>query len=79
MISRVFLLLLICLWSDVCVAQVNCGEQPKDVPTETQQELKGDVEGKAQLFTKLLGNAELSRSNMIRLILSKAYSLRGNF
>lgn len=37
---------------------VNCGEQPK-IPPDVEESIKGDVQGKAQLFTKLLGNAEL--------------------
>ena len=41
------------------VAQVNCGAEPHDVPVEVQEELKGDVQGKAQLFTRLLGEAQL--------------------
>jgi hypothetical protein len=41
------------------VAQISCGDAPKDVPVNTQDSLKGDVEGKAQLFTKLLGNANI--------------------
>lgn len=59
MTVRFFLFLLFCLWSDIGVAQVNCGEQPKDLPAEIQQDVKGEIDGKAQLFTKLLGNAEL--------------------
>ena len=42
------------------IAQVNCGDQPKDVPPDVQQKLSGDVQGKAQLFTKLLGDADLT-------------------
>jgi WD40 repeat protein len=38
---------------------VNCGEQPKELPPDVQERIKGDVEGKAQLFTKLLGSAQL--------------------
>ena len=38
---------------------VNCGEQPKELPADVEQRIKGDVEGKAQLFTKLLGDAAL--------------------
>jgi hypothetical protein len=42
------------------IAQVNCGDQPKDVPPDVQQKLSGDIQGKAQLFTKLLGDAGLT-------------------
>jgi WD40 repeat protein len=38
---------------------VNCGAQPKELPPDVQEKIKGDVEGKAQLFTKLLGDAAL--------------------
>lgn len=38
--------------------QISCGEVPK-IQRSVEQKLKGDVEGKAQLFTKLLGNADL--------------------
>ncbi|MGC2523483.1 MAG: hypothetical protein WA417_12745 [Stellaceae bacterium] len=40
-------------------AQVDCGTNPKDVPPDVQQTLSGDVEGKAQLFTKLIGDANI--------------------
>src|SRR5436305_1195140 len=49
------------IWLSFCfhaAAQVSCGEQPT-IPADVEQQLKGDVEGKAQLFTKLLGKAEL--------------------
>src|ERR1700676_347805 len=53
------------MWIFICcpvaaLAQtVNCGEQPKELPPDVQERIKGDVEGKAQLFTKLLGSAQL--------------------
>jgi hypothetical protein len=56
--SIVFAMLLAFLVSPA-VAQVDCGPNPKDVPPDVQQTLSGDVEGKAQLFTKLLGDANL--------------------
>lgn len=40
-------------------AEVFCGDVPKDVPISTQDQLKADVDGKAQLLTKLLGNAQI--------------------
>jgi hypothetical protein len=40
-------------------AEVSCGDAPKDVPVSTQEQLKADVDSKAQLLTKLLGNAQL--------------------
>src|SRR5215831_6592888 len=40
-------------------AQISCGEATKDVPVAVQEQLKGDVEGKAQLITKMLGDAQL--------------------
>src|SRR5207245_5562024 len=39
--------------------QTNCGDLPKDIPKSTQEKLKGDVEGKAQLLTRLIGDAQL--------------------
>jgi hypothetical protein len=41
------------------MAQSLCGEAPKDLPTLTQEQLKGDVEGKAELLARLLGSAQL--------------------
>src|SRR6185437_5014881 len=38
--------------------QISCGEVPK-IQRSVEQKLKGDVEGKAQLLTKLLGNADV--------------------
>ena len=38
---------------------IECGGQPENVPSSIQQSLSGDVEGKAQAFTKLLGDASL--------------------
>jgi hypothetical protein len=38
--------------------QISCGDMPK-IQRSIEQKLKGDVEGKAQLFTKLLGNADV--------------------
>jgi hypothetical protein len=47
------------LFSGPVAAQVNCGAQPHDVPIEVQEQLKGDIQGKAQMFTRLLGDAQL--------------------
>src|SRR5260370_37776756 len=41
------------------MAQISCGELPKDLPVAVREQLKGDVEGKAQLLTKMLGDAQL--------------------
>jgi hypothetical protein len=41
------------------VAQTKCGDAPKEVPLLTQEQLKGDVEGKAQVLTRLLGGAQI--------------------
>ena len=41
------------------IAQVACGDMPKDLPLVTQEQLKGDTEGKAQLLTRLLGGAQI--------------------
>ncbi len=40
-------------------AQVQCGPQPENIPPDVQQRIQGDVEGKAQIFTKLLGDVNL--------------------
>lgn len=54
-----FLSLQCVLVSFSATAQITCGDPPKDVPIATQEQLKGDAEGKAQLFTKLLGTAQI--------------------
>jgi hypothetical protein len=40
-------------------AEITCGEVPKDMPISVQEQLKGELEGKAQAVTKLLGSASL--------------------
>jgi hypothetical protein len=40
-------------------AQISCGEAPKDVPVSVQEALKGDLEGKAQVLSKLIGDAQI--------------------
>jgi hypothetical protein len=40
-------------------AQSACGDNPKQVPVEAEESLKGDVEGKAQVLTRLLGQAQM--------------------
>lgn len=40
-------------------AQVECGETPSQVPVSTQEQLKGDVEGKVQILTKFLPGAQI--------------------
>jgi hypothetical protein len=40
-------------------AQVQCGGTPSQVPVSTQEQLKGDVEDKAQILTKLLPGAQI--------------------
>jgi WD40 repeat protein len=58
--TALVLSMLIFIYCPVALAQtVNCGEQPKELPPDVQEQIKGDVEGKAQLFTKLLGDAQL--------------------
>jgi hypothetical protein len=47
------------LWTSGANAQVNCGNQPSEVPPDVAQRIQGDVEGKAQAFTKLLGDVNL--------------------
>jgi hypothetical protein len=53
------LLFALFLWSFAAQAQVQCGSQPENIPPDVQQRIKGDVEGKAQIFTKLLGDLNL--------------------
>jgi hypothetical protein len=57
--GAVIALSLICLSAR---AQVSCGDASKDIPLSTQEQLRGDVEGKAQALTKLLGDAEVKGS-----------------
>lgn len=38
--------------------QISCGDVPK-IQRSVEEKLKADVQGKAQLFTKLLGNADV--------------------
>jgi hypothetical protein len=40
-------------------AQVQCGGTPSQVPVSTQEQLKGDVEGKAQILAKFLPGAQI--------------------
>jgi hypothetical protein len=58
MLIRAIILWMALVVTSIAHAQVNCGPQP-DVPADVKQKLKGDVEGKAQIFTKLLGDANL--------------------
>jgi hypothetical protein len=51
------LVTLLCSWP--AAAQVSCGDQPRDVPVEVQEQLKGDVQGRAHVFSRLLDAAEL--------------------
>jgi hypothetical protein len=41
------------------LGQTLCGDAPKDVPILTQEQLKGDAEGKAEMLTRLLGSGQL--------------------
>ncbi len=40
-------------------AQVLCGGAPSQVPVSTQEQLKGDAEGRAQILTKFLPGAQI--------------------
>jgi hypothetical protein len=40
-------------------AQVNCGDNPKDIPTGVQNKLNPEIDLKVQLLTKIIGNVEL--------------------
>jgi hypothetical protein len=44
------------------LAQVSCGDPPKDVPAYIQEQLKGDAEGRAQALTRILGGLEIKGS-----------------
>jgi hypothetical protein len=58
-IHAILLALPLILLSFPTSAQIACGDSPKDIPIAVQEMLKGDVEGKAQLLTKMLGDAQL--------------------
>ncbi|MBY5484657.1 hypothetical protein HFO87_09250 [Rhizobium leguminosarum] len=60
MLVKPLLILAGMTWCSAVHAQVSCGAQPVDVPPDVQQSFKGDVEGKAQLFTRLLGDVNLA-------------------
>jgi len=47
------------LFATCAKAEIACGDAPKDVPITIQEQLKGDAEVKAQLFTKLLGSSQV--------------------
>jgi hypothetical protein len=58
MFARILLLVSLFLYGSQVSAQVTCGRQP-EMPPDVSRTFKGDIEGKAQLFTKLVGNASL--------------------
>ncbi|MET4279831.1 MULTISPECIES: hypothetical protein [unclassified Bradyrhizobium] len=59
MLRRALLSFAALSWCLNAQAQVNCGPQPADVPPDVQLRIRGDVEGKAQVFTRLLGDVDL--------------------
>lgn len=59
MLIKILLMALTLVISFEAQGQVNCGNQPTDVPPDIQQQFQGDVEGKATIFTKLLGDVNL--------------------
>jgi hypothetical protein len=40
-------------------AQVSCGDPPRDIPVAVTESIEGDVQGTAQFFTRLLGDASI--------------------
>jgi hypothetical protein len=58
MTLKTTLILCMFLFSVTARAQMTCGPEP-DIPPDVGESFKGDVEGKAQLFTKLLGDTNL--------------------
>jgi hypothetical protein len=58
MVARALVFLAVIMFSSGLHAQVQCGSQPK-IPGDVEDQIKGDVEGKAQIFTKLLGDVNL--------------------
>jgi hypothetical protein len=58
MVARALVFLAVILFSSGLHAQVQCGSQPK-IPGDVEDQIKGDVESKAQIFTKLLGDVNL--------------------
>ena len=59
MLERAILGSMLGLISFEAAGQVSCGDQPKDVPPDVQQIIKADADGRAQLFTKLLGDLDI--------------------
>ena len=55
---KISLIVCMILFSVTARAQMTCGPEP-DIPPDVGELFKGDVEGKAQLFTKLLGDTNL--------------------
>jgi hypothetical protein len=45
--------------NNVAVAQEICGDQPRQLPAEQERRLGGELQGKANLLSKLMGHAEL--------------------
>jgi hypothetical protein len=58
MFARILLLVSLFLCGSQVSAQVTCGRQP-EMPPDVSRTFKGDIEGRAQLFTKLFGDASL--------------------
>lgn len=58
MILRIIVAIFVLTLGSELHAQVQCGTQP-NIPPDVQQRIQGDVEGKAQVFSKLLGDVNL--------------------
>lgn len=58
MIARPLLVTVFLFFSAVASAETNCGPEPI-LPADVSQTIKADIDGKAQAFTKLLGDADL--------------------
>lgn len=48
-------------WTCAAQAQVDCGGPPSDIPPDIRETLEGDIQGKAELFTRLLGATSTSQ------------------
>jgi hypothetical protein len=58
MLMRFLVALFLTSYSFHALGQVVCGEQPT-VPADVQGQLKGDAEGNAQIFSRLVGDVRL--------------------
>ena len=64
----------LCVGGQKALAAVDCGRQPELVPNSSAESFKADASGKAQLFSRVLpqaeikGNVEIGDQNSIKTI-----------